>query len=132
MEPFKNIAEFRSRATDEDCKALENYVLSVNNRQDAFPSPDGRYNFSYTSAATELRRRGYLTEKTADDDAPKPFTVPDLVDKNGNEKIWKSRSVSLSTDVLERIAQLEAKHKQYTKKAILDAIIDQGLRDFGF
>jgi len=64
--------------------------------------------------------------------APEKFVIYDTLDSNGKEKIWKSRSISISTDILARLNKLETEHQQYIKKTILDAVIDRGLRDFGY
>ena len=74
------------------------------------------------------RRKLMENENTA----PEKFVIYDTLDSNGKEKIWKSRSISISTDILARLNKLETEHQQYIKKTILDAVIDRGLRDFGY
>lgn len=64
--------------------------------------------------------------------APEKFVIYNTLDSNGKEKVWKSRSISISTDVLARLNKLANEHQQYIKKTILDAVIDRGLRDFGY
>lgn len=128
---FKNLEDFRAHATESDYEALETYIHSQQNKQEAFKSEDCPYPFSYTSAATLIKEHSQ-SDNSKTPEKPEQFVIYSLLDENGQPKEWKARSVSISTSVLNRLDRLEKEHAQYTKKSILDAVIDRGLRDFGY
>jgi len=128
---FKSLEDFREHATESDYQNLETYVRSQQNKQTAFREEDCPYPFSYTSAATLLRDHNQA-DKAKEPKEPEPFVIYSMLDADGKPKTWKSRSVSLSTSVLDRLDKLEKEHTQYTKKSILDALIDRALKDYGY
>ena len=136
---FKSIDDFRARATEEDYKKLEEYILSQKNKQDAFPNKF--YDFSYSSASKELREKGYLPIKrksTKDNDVMdikaenNQMPRKTLVITGGKNRIYKTRSYPFDENVLKRFDAMAAYYEDCSKKALLSEILSEGLKIFGF
>lgn len=136
---FKSIDDFRARATEEDYKKLEEYILSQKNKQDAFPNKF--YDFSYSSASKELREKGYLPIKrksTKDNDImdtkaeTNQITHKTLTITGGKNRTYKTRSYPFDEDVLRRFDIMAAYYEDCSKKALLSEILSEGLKIFGF
>lgn len=138
---YKSIDDFRAKATEEDYKKLEEYILSKKNKQDSFPNEF--YDFSYSAAAKELRERGYLPLKIK----RKSMKDNDIMDTKeehnqiphktltitgGKNRTYKTRSYPFDEDVLKRFDAMAAYYEDCSKKALLSEILSQGLKDFGF
>ena len=123
---FTSIQDFRSRATDADMQELEAYILAQPKKADAFPTD--AYNFSYTSASTYLRSKGYLggTRSASDD-------IPDfIISRPGERGEFVNRSFSVQSDILARFDRLAEDHWQYSKKAIINRLLDDALSKYGY
>ena len=124
---FSSIKDFRNNATEEDMKALETFIKSQAKKSKAFPNET--YNFSYSSAATELRKHGYLggfKESKSTEEAE------EFIIRAGEKTKFTSRSFSISTDILTRIDKLSDDNWQYSKKAIVNKLLDDALKRYGY
>ena len=135
--PFDSIKDFRTRATEEDYKALETYIRSLQNKQDNFPNDN--YKFSYSAAAAELRSHGYLTETRSkattsynDEDDDIIIRRPPADDEPEKEEVWKSHTICVQEETLARFERLAKTNKRYSKKELMDAVIRKGLRECGY
>lgn len=124
---YKSIQDFRDKATEEDLQELERYILSQSKRNEAFPCET--YNFSYSSAAGYLKERGYLGGKKQEYSNTKPEFV---IRKIGDRKEFISRSFSVQKDILDRIDKLAEENWQYSKKAIINTLLDDALNKYGY
>jgi len=138
--PFESIEDFRTRATEDDCKALETYIKAQPNKQKAFPNE--QYGFSYSAAAAELRNRGYLAEtrknKTAepelnDDEEDDILIRHPSSDSERKKDTWNSHTFCIKDTTFARFQALVADNDDlYTKKLLIDAVIRRGLKDYGY
>ena len=123
---FVSIQDFRARATEDDMKELETYINKQTKKSEAFPNDT--YNFSYTSTASELRKHGYLGGER---EAAKEET-PEFIIHGGERKEYTSRSFAIQTDILTRIDKLAEDNWQYSKKAIVNQLLDDALNKYGY
>ena len=124
---FQSIDAFRANATEEDMRELEAYILSQRNRAKAFPNEN--YAFSYSAAAAFLRKQGYLgglqQEQSSDE-------APEFIIRAGEKTEFISRSFSVQADILARIDKLASDNWQYSKKAIVNKLLDEALAKYGY
>lgn len=126
---FSSIQDFRSRATNEDMAALEAFIAMQQKKAEAFPNET--YNFSYTSAATYLRSKGYLGDTRKQ--APAAKKTPEFSISNlGERGNFTNRSFSVRDTTLERFDKLCKDYWQYSKKAVFDKLFDEALRKYGY
>ena len=121
---FTSIQDFRSRATDADMQELEAYILAQPKKADAFPTDI--YNFSYTSASTYLRSKGYLGGTQA------PELPAFVISRPGERGDFTNRSFSIQSDILARFDKLADDNWQYSKKAIINKLLDDALSKYGY
>lgn len=122
---YNSIQEFRENATEEDMQELERYILSQPKRTGCIPNET--YNFSYSSAAEFLKKKGYLGGKKETNMETDEFII-----RGGEKKEFITRSLSIQKDVLERIDKLAADNWQYSKKAIISKLLDDALSKYGY
>lgn len=124
---------FRNTANDEDWKKLIEVALST--------TPIGtnvmdKYGFSWSSIRNDAIERGYYEPKrrpssTASEpvqDAIPVFRIDDITD----EPECISRSIQIYTDISDRLNALCNSKQQYTKKAVLNQLLDEALRKYRF
>lgn len=127
---FRSIQDFRNRATKQDMKALEDYILSQRKKSEAFPN--STYGFSYSSASKYLRENGFLSRlQTPEMKEEKPeFLIRGIDLKEDPEYV--SRTFCVRKDLLDRYDQFCAANRQYPKKAIINKLLDEVLSRYGF
>lgn len=124
---FSSIQVFRDCATDQDMADLEAFILAQPKRAEAFPNSS--YGFSYSSAANYLKEKGYLggkKEKTEQEE------TPEFIIRGGKKKEFVSRSFSVQKDILNRLDKLSEENWQYSKKAIVNKLLDEALAKYGY
>ena len=124
---FSSIQDFRSRASEEDMKELEAFITAQPKKAEAFPNET--YNFSYSSASTYLRKQGYLGGEREQASADE---IPEFIIRSGEKKEFTSRSFSVQKDILARIDKLADDNWQYSKKAIINKLLDDALKLYGY
>lgn len=126
---FNSIQEFRDKATPEDKQALADYLNSSPKKSEALPNET--YKFSYTSASTYLREEGYQvgrgSSSTKEENESEEFII-----RASGPKEFVSRSVVLQKDITERIDKLSEDNWQYSKKAIINKLLDEALKKYGY
>lgn len=125
---FSSIQDFRSRATEDDMKKLEAFINAQPKKAEAFPNET--YNFSYSSASQYLRDQGYLGGRR--EAAAKESETPEFIIRAGEKKEFTSRSFSVQTDILARIDKLAEDNWQYSKKAVINKLLDEALAKYGY
>ena len=126
---YSSIKDFRSRATEQDMETLEAFINAQPKKTEAFPNET--YNFSYTSAASFLREQGYLGGKTKQTrDAAN--AAPEFIIRPGEKKEFTNRSFSIQKDILDRLDRLANDNWQYSKKAVINKLLDEALSQYGY
>lgn len=125
---FSSIQDFRDRATDQDMKDLEVFIGNQPKKAEAFPNET--YNFSYSSASTYLRENGYLGGKRQKSEPTEE--APEFIIRGGEKKECTSRTFSVQKDILTRIDKLSDDNWQYSKKAIINKLLDDALKAYGY
>lgn len=124
---YSSIKDFRANATEEDMKELEAFIEAQKKKSEAFPNE--KYDFSYSSAATELRKHGYLGGFKESGSAEE---TEEFIIRPGAKTEFTSRSFCISTDILARIDKLAEENWQYSKKAIVNKLLDEALKKYGY
>lgn len=124
---FKSIQDFRDRATEQDMRELEAFIQAQPKKATAFPNDT--YGFSYSSAANYLRDKGYLGGREEKVEKEKN---PEFIIKGGEKKEFTSRSFSVQNDILTRLDKLSEENWQYSKKAIVNKLLDEALSKYGY
>ena len=126
---FESIQDFRERATEEDYKTLEEFILQQSNRVAAFPNDN--YKFSYSAASKLLRKQGFLggQKKTPEPEHEEFMIRPGQLERH---QAFVDRSFSLPKELLGRLDTLCNDNWQYTKKAIIARLIDEALSKYGY
>ena len=125
---FSSIQDFRSRATEDDMKELEAFINAQPKKSEAFPNEI--YNFSYSSASQYLRSQGYLGGRH--EAAAQETETPEFIIRSGERRDFVNRSFSVRTDILGRIDKLANDNWQYSKKAIINKLLDEALAKYGY
>lgn len=123
--------KFRDNATAEEWQALVDLAMST--------SPIGKlvqekYGFSWNSISTDAADKGYYQMKkrrstSTGSSADNPvFRIDDITEDRENI----SRSVQIYTDIIEWLKNLENSKQQYTHKAILNQLLDEALKKYGY
>lgn len=136
MSTNKKLSAFRETATDAQWKKL------VEDHANLSPAEfSEKYGFSWSGIFPTAVDLGYYTPSRtarhsgAEADAhSKPAVAPAAftVSPENAQGPLISRSVQLTKAIVERLKAVEEKYPQYTKRAILNQIIDDGLRRSGF
>ena len=124
---FASIKDFRERATEDDMKELESFIMAQPKKAEAFPNE--KYNFSYSSGSTYLRRQGYLGGEREQASGE----IPEFLLRSGGAKQeFATRSFSIQKDILARIDKLSDDNWRYSKKAIVNQLFDEALTKYGY
>lgn len=118
---FYSIKDFRDRAKDQDYQELENFILAQPKRTEAFPCE--QYAFSYTAAAQELRKKGYLGG-IQEDHTELKITI------SKEESI--NRTFCINKSILERFDKMANDNWLYNKKVIFNQILSEALDRYGY
>lgn len=123
---------FRDTANDEEWKKLVELALSTNPIGTKVPDENG---FSWSAIRSDAVERGYYKPKrrpspTSNSDTPitPTFQIEDITD----EPECISRSIQIYSEIADRLNALCKTKQQYTKKAILNQLLDEALRKYGF
>lgn len=109
-------------------KALEAFINAQPKKAEAFPNET--YGFSYSSASQYLRDQGYLGGRR--EASPQKEEIPEFIIRSGERKEFTSRSFSVQTDILARIDKLADDNWQYSKKAVINKLLDEALAKYGY
>lgn len=99
---------------------------------------EGKYRFSWASIMPDAVEKGYYERKRKASPAPAPTTFST---ENSAAffvapvPAWQkkiSRSVQLSEDIYSRLQSLEDANSQYTHASILNQLLDEALRKYGY
>lgn len=120
---------FRDTANDEEWKKLVELALSTNPIGARVPD---EYGFSWSAIRADAVERGYYEPKrrlapTSIPDTP-IFQIEDITD----EPECISRSIQLYADISNRLNALCSSKQQYTKKAILNQLLNEALEKYGY
>ena len=123
---------FRDTANDEEWKKLVELALSTNPIGTKVPD---EYGFSWSAIRSDAVERGYYEPKrrlapTSIPDTPvtPTFQIEDITD----EPECISRSIQLYADISNRLNALCSSKQQYTKKAILNQLLNEALEKYGY
>ena len=125
--------KFRETATEKDWRQLvaDHKTLSDKDFHE-------KYHFSWAAVRADATERGYYKRKrkmsssapstTLSPEEPTSFFVSPK--KAGQKKI--ARSVQLSEEIYQRLQSLENDNAQYTHAAILNQLLDDALKKYGY
>lgn len=123
---------FRDTATDEQWKDMVACAISDNPIGVSLPET---YGFSWSAIRNDAVERGYYEPKrrlapTSIPDTPvtPTFQIEDITD----EPECISRSIQLYADISDRLNALCSSKQQYTKKAILNQLLNEALEKYGY
>ena len=123
--------QFRDNATDEQWKQL---VLDHENCSDEdFRS---KYGFSWNAIMNEAAEKGYYEKKRkylGPTTAPVSSELLSFLVSPQPADIKKiSRSVQLNEDIYHRLQTIEHDNGQYTRSSILNQLLDDALKKYGY
>jgi len=133
-----NLVRFRESATDEDWHTLvsDHDTLS----KEAF---EEKYHFAWNSIMPVAADKGFYTKKRNRSSpalSSKPSGVPNATNKP--EMLFVSpqpadtkkiaRSVQLNEDIYKRLQDIEHDNGQYTHSSILNQLLDDALKKYGY
>ena len=119
---YESIDAFRKNATEDDIQELRDFIQAQKNKKEAFPCE--KYNFSYTAASMFLK-------DTKDKNDNKDDNIGFAIGMLGTKE-FVSRSVVLQTDICDRLDNLSKDYWQYSKKAIINKLLDEALAKYGY
>ena len=106
-----------------DIKNIENDYSNL--REDEFRE---KYDFSKSSGKTLLRENGLIPETTS----VKAPVAQLIISSDIGKSVYISKSEELDRKIDERIKKLYAANPQYRHKQIFNAILEAGLKHYGF
>lgn len=124
--------QFRRSATEEQWRELVADHDSLS-KEDF----DAKYHFSWSSIMNDAAEKGYYEKK-------RKHSSPTLVRRNpdGSEVFFVSaqpadikkvsRSVQLNEDIYNRLQSIEHDNGQYTHSSILNQLLDDALKKYGY
>lgn len=125
--------QFRDSATDEDWRQIvaDHDELSKEEFHE-------KYHFSWNSIMDDAVGKGYYERKRKASPAPDPTTLSPENPAHffvspvpaGQKKI--ARSVQLYDSIYTRLQTLENENSQYTRTSILNELLDEALRKYGY
>lgn len=123
---------FRDTATDDQWTDM---VARATSDNPIGASLQDTYGFSWSAIRADAVERGYYKPKrrpspTSNSDTPitPTFQIEDITD----EPECISRSIQIYSEIADRLNALCKTKQQYTKKAILNQLLDEALRKYGF
>ncbi|HHX23702.1 MAG TPA: hypothetical protein GX723_06795 [Thermoanaerobacterales bacterium] len=127
------VQQFRDTATEEKWTEL---VIDATATVPVGKSIQEKYGFSWNSIMKDAADRGYYqmrrkttySENSKSDDS-RIFMVDDLPEET---EVVISRSVQLDKSVYDRLKALETAKRQYTHKAILNQLLSDVLKIYGY
>lgn len=131
----KKLEIFRSSATPDQWRGL------VQDHDDlASEKFYKKYGFSWSGIYPDAVSRGYYvpvrTKRSKDSDSVNEKTEkadhPFAIASEDIPETHIARSVRIGEGIAARLAELEAANRQYQKSAILNRILDAGLKFYGF
>lgn len=127
---------FIETATEEQWQKLADLIKAAPKKAEALPTEE--FPFSYSSISPELEKRGLLERRKRtvlttplsqkNPDGSQQFYVADS--PADRKKI--SRSVQLYEDIYTRLQSLENTKNQYTHCSILNQLLDDALKMYGY
>ena len=124
---------FRNTANDEQWKEIVACAISDNPIGASLPDT---YGFSWSAIRNDAIERGYYQPKrrpSSTTSNPVQDTIPVFrIDDITEDPECISRSIQIYTDISDRLNALCNSKQQYTKKAILNQLLDEALRKYGF
>ena len=124
--------QFRQSATEEQWKQLVSDHDTLTKEQF-----EEKYHFSWSSIMNDATEKGYYEKK-------RKYSAPTLVQRNpdGSKAFYVadrpadrkkiSRSVQLDEDIYARLQALERDKGQYTHSSILNQLLDDALKKYGY
>ena len=126
---FFSADDFRNRATAQDIKDLGHYYETQHNKSQAFKD-NAIYRFSATTAKKLLIVYGYFTATKTEIKPPteaKPaFAIL------GDREPYIAKSLDLKKSVIERLDKMATTHWMYTRKAIINQLLEDALTHYGY
>lgn len=128
---FVSIEDFRENATEEDCQELYNMVRTSGSsrmfKSEKNPSPDHRFQFSYSSAKKEAdkwheSRKQDTAQPAPAKEEPTTAVVPKFDDER---KTFAKRSVMVTDDHWNRLQKIFDKHASRSKHYVLHALLEE-------
>jgi hypothetical protein len=126
------VQKFRDAATEESWKSL---VADATATVPVGKDIQEKYGFSWSAIVKDAAKRGYYemrrkvsSEDTKLDDS-RNFVVDDLPEETPDVI---SRSVQLDKEIYDRLKVLENTKRQYTHKAILNQLLSDALKLYGY
>lgn len=133
-----------------DKKKKNNQTLITNSKTHKFESKSGRSQEKQMDLAYELHQAGKTDQQIADSlevslstarqyirkkrktaiDAAERFVV--YTNMSNPNMQQEPLTIRINTDILDRLKRLEKEHTQYTQTAIENAVIDEGLKRYGY
>lgn len=127
---FNSVNEFRCTATDEDYQNLLSYINSLSHKTRDFKN--GIYNFSYSSAVTLLKEKGLWENAQSAQRHEKKNENFIIEPSDTKPAAFTTRSFTVEDSILGRYDKLCEKYWQYSKKAILNKLLDEALNRYGY
>lgn len=124
------VQQFRDTATETEWKKLVEQAEATR--------PIGKdihklYEFSWNSIMKDAAERGYYEmRRKASSEARLEISHTFMVDDLSEKTDIISRSVQLDKSIYDRLKTLEATKRQYTHKAILNQLLSDALKLYGY
>lgn len=138
MSKNAEVQKFVAEATQQDWQDLAALINSAKYRSKVLPTADGRFNFTYGAIAPYLEERGLITrtkrknpeenEELKDQEGRKMF----LVLNYKSDATKTSRSVQIDDAIYTRLTALWNNNGQYTHAAVLNQLLDDALKIYGY
>ena len=131
MSKNTRVQQFRNSATDEE------WMAAVADH-DALTAEEfkTKYGFSWSAILNDAANKGFYQKKRNPSSTLPHFQEPKVVaftipaQTEDIEKV--SRSVQLSKQTYDRLQRLKNDNRQYTLFAVLNQILDDGLKKYGY
>ena len=124
--------QFRQSATEDQWRELVSDHDTLSKEQF-----EEKYHFSWSSIMNDAAEKGYYEKKRQRHSSALPQRNPDgsetfyVADRPADRK-KVSRSVQLDEDIYTRLQALERDKGQYTHSSILNQLLDDALKKYGY